>query len=283
MPSKIRRLPQYKITFNENIQKPSAIDFCKAAQSIVSPLTVYYNVEEENGIVYAFLSDQGAEKMYNILNDWNINNISKKIDMPRSATAFLANHITSQNPDLDILFSVGYSNKYESILIICGNDRETMIEEFIESKEKYLYDIPHILSLIILNKMKIKIGSDLTIKDCGKDTLVFPSGKNADDFYQEFYDLWEKHTYKVINTRDDSKKISQKLKMKSDHELFSLCRSLKLRNVYFTAKNGKITLKGFDEEIVIFTRALYGKIGVLLDNQEDTVDSIEEVVEEVEI
>lgn len=270
MPTRPNIVKNFVFVFPEGITKWTAIELCKASKSL-SDDKPFFDVQEieENGkkLIKSTISKEGARPMFERLREWMETFISETYKMPIGATTFLAEKILNENPDLDVFYNIIGVSKYETNVIVVGNDRKVFVDNLNEEKEKYLFvDAPKILCLIILNKMSIKLErTDLTIISGGKDTLVVPKGPNAIKFYKEFYDLFTKYGTKEINSTGIS-----------DMDLFNLCKEIKTDKVYYSARNGKVILKGFSNELTSFYEEVNEKIKKIEDEREESEFKVEE-------
>lgn len=222
----------------------------------ISPVTHFIEKLHENNqsldaaYCYAFVDSSKTELVVygndrdvfvEVFNELRQSIVTKTIDMPKYACRFFTDIIMAKNQGFVEDVHIMNVEDHKSNMYLFGTDSEKFMKEFDELIEKYMFDIPEILVCIIMNKMKTKLAEDnLKLVFCGWKTIVYPSGENAEEFYKEFYNYWDTYKHVSIQTTGFD-----------DKRLLDICKEVNKtyeeKNVFYTAKKGKIILKGFDE------------------------------------
>lgn len=227
-----------------------AIMLCKEAQRMLSGVTGKYRVEHSNredptSQLIAQLSEVGADRLKRNLEELVQFHVFKKRNIAKQGLEFLAQQIMLEN-NYDVMYSISTcDDKYTSRIDVYGNEHEAFLNDVEKYCEDYLFDLPQVLTLIVMGKMKCKMSKEkreLVLVSCGPKTVVYPIGRKADEFYKEFVEVCGN----LIEKEKDFEGTSDDILIEACHEINDI------RDVYYYIKNSIVYLKGFEESINIF-------------------------------
>ena len=277
MPSRVlKSTKNVTFVFPEKINnKNLAIAVCKVAQRQVSPVTAIFYVQpnpSNDKEMVAKLSESGAIRFKSILEEMTQFHRNKMFEMPNYALEFLAKEVI-ENHNFFVAYNVNYIDKYKSTIDVVGNDANGFISTIKKFEQKYYFDVPQILSLIITDKVKVQMNlrKDLTLMSCGDHTIVYPTGPIAEEFYNEFKKQWEQLKDEHID-----------LEGLKDADLFKICEEIRkeIRDVYYYIKDSIVSIQGFEESIGIFKGKLM-KMATESKSEKKIEENVEEPVKKV--
>ena len=256
--------PSYHtFTFRKGIPKFIAISLCLRARRHMSHQRVWFNVEDSYEEVVidgsfverkeiqciAYMSDEGASQLKTNLEQIVKLKRSANFGLPLHALEFLSK-VIKQESGFDIDYFVERDGeKYKSRIEVFGIERDEFINTIREYQEKYQYNIPQLLSVIVKDRMKCEIErEDLDIVPCGENSIVYPRGEKADDFYEEFNALFHSLDHKNVEFPGEK-----------DEILKLACKEVQVKDVYYFIKNQVIKLKGF-ENLELFASTISIKL-----------------------
>ena len=240
-----------RLSIPQDIPKWIVIDMCRESRKLIKDMVKYRVDEDSNGSLIATFEGNGAQFMNNQIREWIDTYVSETFSMTKQATEFFAVKICQEVADTNVLYYAFPISQYETRIIAIGDDREAFIEAIKEEQQKFLFvDSPMVLCLIIINKMSIKIPREnLKLIPSGKDTIVHPSGANAAQFYQEFYNKFT--TFVTDQIREPSL---------DDKILTGICKEINSHDVYYSVYKKTIVMKGFAEDMLPIIEAIKKKI-----------------------
>jgi len=241
------RSKTYYVTFRKGIPKFFCIKLCRIAQNRLNGITARFQVnqseddpftcvasliEGDTGMLKHHIEEVISEHMFEIFKH-----------LPKWGLEFLVNEIMKEK-DFDVEFICSqWEEKYTSRIDFLGEDSEAFIDTLKHHYDQYLYDIPQIFSLMIMDRMECKLSRDeIDVKSCGSYSIIYPRGENAEDFIEEFRS-------NLLKTVERTFAISGF----SDDKIIEFCKSIEPKNTYFHIKNGICTLRGFEDTIGEFS------------------------------
>jgi len=245
-----------KFHFSRGMPLHFAIMLCKESQRMLCGITGKYSVKDTRSAIQepsqltAILSEVGAKKMKENLEEIVQYAKFKKRPVSKYGLDFLAEKIMEEN-DYEVAYCISTcDDKHISRIDVYGNDGELFLNELDKYIEDYIFDSHQILCKIVMGRMKCKIPEDsgeLVFIACGNNTLVYPTGPKADEFYNEFLE-----TFKSI------KSIERDFPGQSDEELINICKDIRksIKDVYCFIKKSTVFLKGFPDTVEIFVETI---------------------------
>lgn len=146
--------------------------------------------------------------------------------------------------------------KYNSNVVIFGEKQDMYLKEYNKLLSKFLFhDTPVVLAKILMSKIsrqnQMRFNEVIFIPN-GRQTFIYPRSDDKEKnirFYKEFYELRSK----CIN-------LEVKTTLSDDKDLMTLCREVKLNNVFHFISKGKVFLNGLREDVNSFKKEFEKKL-----------------------
>ncbi len=237
----------HSFTFPRGIPKCFAIAMCKEAQTKV-PTTALYQVfsnPSDRSSFIAELTHNGAKLLKKNLEEMISGHRYIRLNLPKHALEFLTDQIMIEK-DYKVMIIISFEDKYQSRIDAYGPDRDALFESINEYDKKYHFQIPQILSKIIRERMVCQLEKEeVDIIPCGQNSVVYPRGENAEDFYEEF-----KRLYDAL--------VEQKIEYPSysDQDILKACKEVAMKDTYYFIKDHAVVLRGLRESVSNFASQL---------------------------
>ena len=225
-----------------NVPRHLLVKFCK--KLLVEG--VYYSVKDaEKGMTGLLLSGSGSQEMWTEMSKLIASVREIPVEISDSAVEYLATHCRISD-----IFVLSGENRFSSTVFIYGEDSDSQKDAFMDAVEKFVFDIPIILAVIIVNmtSTKMKENEDLYLVPSGRNTIVIPMGEKEDTFYKEFFSIWEKIVVEKFTTTLD------------DGEAYGIIASMSIKDVFFRTSKGNVYLQGLRENIDAILEDVKAKI-----------------------
>jgi len=219
--------------FFDNIPRQMMVNICK---KFVSNSGVYFNVSDVvPNKIKVFLNGENAVAIMSEIRLFSETIINRKINISTQAAECLA--IKAEIMDNTFIYQM--DNRFVCSIFFFGENSKSVSDRFEEYYSKYVFDIPEVLVVIILGKMKTKMekNRELYIIPCGKNTVVFPFGTKRDEFYKELYSFWENMKLEKINT------------ILKDADAYRYLNELNIKDVFYHTFKNTIFIRGLQEDI----------------------------------